>query len=78
MDKKEYFNKLSIERINFKFEEYEMYPEINFKPSIFFFKFLCVKPDLKKECKLSLLIKLFSILFIIFLKFSKFITLILS
>ena len=38
--KKEYFNKLSIERINFKFEEYENYPEVNMKPSIFFLKFL--------------------------------------
>lgn len=55
MDKKEYFNKLSIERINFKFEEYEMYPETNFKPSIFFFKFLCAKPELRRECKYILI-----------------------
>ncbi len=50
IEKKEYYNKLSIERINFKFEEYQMYPEINFRPSIFFLKFLCIKPELRKEC----------------------------
>ena len=54
ISKKEYFNKLSIERINFKFEEYEMYPEINLKPSIFFFKFLCSRPDSNKDCNLIL------------------------
>jgi len=50
IEKMEYHKKLSIERINFKFEEYEMFPEVNFRPGIFFFKFLCVKPDLRKEC----------------------------
>ena len=58
INKKEYFNKLSIERINFKFEEYEMYPEVNLKPSIFFFKFLCPKPDIDNECNFYYLIYL--------------------
>jgi hypothetical protein len=49
--KKEYFNKLSLERINFKFEDYQIYPEHNMKPSIFFFKFLCPRPDSEKDCK---------------------------
>ena len=51
-DKKEYYNKLSIERINFKFEEYAFYPEVNFRPSIFFFKYLCIKPELRKDRKI--------------------------
>lgn len=47
--KKEYFNKLGLERINFQFEEYGDYPDDSFQPSIFFFKFLAIKPDLEKE-----------------------------
>ena len=47
--KKEYFNKLGLERINFQFEEYGEYPDDAFQPSIFFFKFLAIKPDLEKE-----------------------------
>ena len=46
---KEYYNKLSLERINFKFEEYGQYPNEDFQPSIYFFKFLCGKPDYEKE-----------------------------
>ena len=34
---KEYLNVLSIEKINFQFEEYGNYPDDNFQPSIFFF-----------------------------------------
>ena len=46
---KEYLNVLSIEKINFQFEEYGNYPDDNFQPSIFFFKFLANKPDYEKE-----------------------------
>ena len=35
--KKEYFNKLGLERINFQFDEYGEYPDDDFQPSIFFF-----------------------------------------
>ena len=48
-NKKEYCNKLGLERINFQFEEYGNYPDDSFQPSIFFFKFLAIKPDLEKE-----------------------------
>ena len=47
--KKEYFNKLGLERINFQFDEYGEYPDEDFQPSIFFFKFLANKPDYEKE-----------------------------
>ena len=50
-NKKEYFNKLGIERINFQFDEYGNYPDDTFQPSIFFFKFLAIKSDLEKENK---------------------------
>ena len=46
---KEFYNKLSLERINFQFEEYGEYPCDDFQPSIYFFKFLCNKPDYEKE-----------------------------
>ena len=46
---KEFYNKLSLERINFQFEEYAQYPNDDFQPSIYFFKFLCNKPDYEKE-----------------------------
>ena len=46
---KEFYNKLSPERINFQFEEYGEYPNDDFQPSIYFFKFLCNKPDYEKE-----------------------------
>ena len=46
---KEYLNVLSIEKINFQFEEYGDYIDDNFQPSIFFFKFLANKPDYEKE-----------------------------
>ncbi len=46
---KEYLNVLSIEKINFQFEEYGNYPDDDFQPSIFFFKFLANKPDYEKE-----------------------------
>ena len=46
---KEFYNKLSLERINFLFEEYGEYPCDDFQPSIYFFKFLCNKPDYEKE-----------------------------
>ena len=46
---KEYLNVLSIEKINFQFEEYGNYPDDVFQPSIFFFKFLANKPDYEKE-----------------------------
>lgn len=49
MNKKEYCNKLGLERINFQFDEYGVYPDESFQPSIFFFKFLAMKPDLEKE-----------------------------
>ena len=46
---KEFYNKLSLERINFQFEEYGEYPSDDFQPSIYFFKYLCNKPDYEKE-----------------------------
>ncbi len=46
---KEFYNKLSLERINFQFEEYGEYPNDDFQPSIYFFKFLANKPDYEKE-----------------------------
>jgi len=46
---KEYLNVLSLEKINFQFEEYGDYIDDNFQPSIFFFKFLANKPDYEKE-----------------------------
>ena len=46
---KEFYNKLSLERINFLFEEYGEYPNDDFQPSIYFFKFLANKPDYEKE-----------------------------
>ena len=46
---KEYLNCLSLEKINFQFEEYGEYPDDSFQPSIFFFKFLANKPDYEKE-----------------------------
>lgn len=58
MDKKEYYNKLSLERINFTFEEYGKYPDETFHPSVFFFKFLAMKPDLEGK-KSSHKLKLF-------------------
>ena len=46
---KEYLNCLSLEKINFQFDEYGNYPDDVFQPSIFFFKFLANKPDYEKE-----------------------------
>ena len=46
---KEYLDCLSLEKINFQFEEYGNYPDDTFQPSIFFFKFLANKPDYEKE-----------------------------
>ena len=46
---KEYLNCLSLEKINFQFDEYGEYPDDSFQPSIFFFKFLANKPDYEKE-----------------------------
>ena len=46
---KNYLNCLSLEKINFQFEEYGEYPDDTFQPSIFFFKFLANKPDYEKE-----------------------------
>jgi hypothetical protein len=54
MDKKEYFNRLSLERINFLFDEYTQFADDNFRPSVYFFKFLAVKPDLEKESKIKI------------------------
>ena len=48
---KEFYNKMSLERINFQFEEYGDYPNDDFQPSIYFFKFLANKPDYEKENK---------------------------
>jgi hypothetical protein len=36
-------NKLSTKRINFEYDIYGLYPDDNFKPSVFFFKFLAMK-----------------------------------
>ena len=47
--KKDYFNKLGLERINFQFDDYGEYPDEEFQPSIFFFKFLSGKPEYEKE-----------------------------
>ena len=46
---KNYLNCLSLEKINFQFEEYGEYPDDSFQTSIFFFKFLANKPDYEKE-----------------------------
>ena len=46
---KQYLNCLSLEKINFQFDEYGEYPDDSFQPSIFFFKFLANKPDYEKE-----------------------------
>ena len=46
---KEYLDCLSLEKINFQFDEYGNYPDDVFQPSIFFFKFLANKPDYEKE-----------------------------
>ena len=46
---KEYLNCLSLEKINFQFDEYGEYPDDSFQPSIFFFKFLANTPDYEKE-----------------------------
>ena len=46
---KNYLNCLSLEKINFQFDEYGEYPDDTFQPSIFFFKFLANKPDYEKE-----------------------------
>ena len=46
---KQYLNCLSLEKINFQFDEYGEYPDDTFQPSIFFFKFLANKPDYEKE-----------------------------
>ena len=50
-DKKDHHNRLSLERINFEFDEYAKYPDEQFQPSVFFFKFLAVKPDYEIEKK---------------------------
>lgn len=44
-DKKELHNKLSLKRINFDFSEYSVYPDEQFLPSIYFFKFLAIRPE---------------------------------
>lgn len=49
IDLEEYCSKLSIERINFQFEKYGKYPDELFQPSVYFFKFLAVKPDYIKS-----------------------------
>jgi hypothetical protein len=58
MDKKEYFNRFSLERINFMFDDYKRYPDDKFHPSVFFFKFLAMKPDYegRKTTKLKIYI----------------------
>lgn len=48
---KDYHNKLSLDRINFSYEEYGVYPDEQFQPSVYFFKFLCIKPDYEEETK---------------------------
>jgi len=54
--KKTYPNKYSRESINFDYEEYGLYPDENFQPSVFFFKFLAPKSDFNdnKRPKLKL------------------------
>ena len=48
-NKIEYFNKLSLERINFEFDCYGTCKDENLQPSILFFKFLCIKPEQEAE-----------------------------
>jgi len=45
----EYHNKLSLERINFMFEEYGTCNDISLQASVLFFKFLAIKPDLETD-----------------------------
>lgn len=47
-------NKLSKKRINFDYEVYGYYPDDNFKPSVFFFKFLAMKIGHHSEKKKKL------------------------
>ncbi len=49
IDLEEYCSKLSIERINFQFEKYGKYPDDYFQPSVYFYKFLAVKPEYIKN-----------------------------
>jgi hypothetical protein len=53
---KTYPNKYSRESINFDYDEYGLYPDENFQPSVFFFKFLAPKSDFNdnKRPKLKL------------------------
>ncbi len=53
-----YPNKFSLERINFDDDEYGLYPDENFLPSVFSFKFLAGKSDTKghKQTKLKLFV----------------------
>ena len=46
---KEYLNCLSLEKINFQFEEYGEYPDESFKPSIFFSNFWPINPITKRK-----------------------------
>jgi len=53
-----YPNKFSHERINFDDDEYGFYPDENFLPSVFFFKFFAAKSDTinQKKSKLKLFV----------------------
>ena len=46
---KEYLNCLSLEKINFQFEEYGEYPDESFQPSIFFSSFWPINPITKRK-----------------------------
>ena len=45
----EYHNKMSIERINFMFDEYGTCSDVSLQASALFFKFLAIKPDLEAD-----------------------------
>jgi len=48
-NKIEYFNRISVERLNFEFECYGECKDDNLQPSVLFFKFLSIKPELELE-----------------------------
>lgn len=50
-ENKDLHNKLSLERINFDFEDYGKYPGEQFQPSVFFFKYLSIRPEYEEEKK---------------------------
>lgn len=43
--------KLSLESINFESTQYGIYPDDTFQPSVYFWKFLCVRPEYETETK---------------------------